>query len=354
LNNEELDFLPAAGLVNSHLMTLAPLLIHRRFPRTDRRGSFVNLHLTVAPGNKVLIKLHKAAASASHRDSLVIVLHGLESSAEVGYVKGVCEKALHEGFSVARMNMRNCGGTAHLASTLYNAGMSGDVLSVAAQLCHEHGFKNVYLCGFSLGGNVVLKAAGEYGAINGGAELFKFVLAGVCAICPPIDLEGCVRQMEKGVNRIYEKNFVLSLKLRIYEKARRFPGRFDLAKLRAVRTVRGFDNAFTAPDAGFASAEEYYGKASSGEFLGKIDCPSMIIAAQDDPLVPFSCFTNMDKKGFRGRLLTPRSGGHVAFIHNKPLAMSGDAGAPSDPFWAEWAAVKFFKKLTTGGAVVTS
>jgi predicted alpha/beta-fold hydrolase len=342
VTDEGAEFTPAPGLSNNHLMTLAPLWLPRRFPLTDRSGE--RIFIEVEPGNQVLVVLHQGAGAKA--GSLILLLHGLESSAEAHYVKGVCEKAIHEGFSVARMNMRNCGGTSHLSTTLYNAGMSKDVLSAAAHLTERFGFKRVFLCGFSLGGNVVLKAAGEHD------QLSNVPLAGVCSICPPIDLEGCVRQMEKGVNRIYEKNFVLSLKLRVYEKARHFPGRYDLLKLRKVRTVRAFDGAFTAPDAGYSSAEEYYQGASSKHVLYKIDVPALIIAAQDDPLVPFSSFEAMKSPGenYRGVLLAPANGGHVAFIHNKAIRLGNAPRAPRDSFWAEWQAIGFFNKHTIGGA----
>ncbi|MBU6455136.1 MAG: alpha/beta fold hydrolase [Cyanobacteria bacterium REEB67] len=369
MTKKERDFVPAPGLSNNHLMTLAPLVMIRRFPLTSRGSE--RLLLEVAPGNQVLVKLHRAPQTAARADYLVLVLHGLESNADVHYVKGVCEKAIYDGFSVARMNMRNCGGTSHLATTLYNAGMSEDVLSVASQLSARYGFKGVFLCGFSLGGNVVLKAAGEYAAARDreaqgeivaspakGPRQSGFLLAGVCAVCPPIDLEGCVRQMEKGVNRIYEKNFVLSLKMRIYEKARHFPGRYDLVGLREIKTVRGFDSAFTAPDAGYGSAEEYYYNASAQRVLAQIDCPALIIAAQDDPLVPFSCFESLVGEGsggtenFRGTLLAPLQGGHVSFVHKEPVPAGIRPGrdAPSDQFWAEWQALNFFKNHTAGGA----
>jgi uncharacterized protein len=342
VTKEGAQFTPAPGLSNNHLMTLAPLLLRRRFPLTDSSGR--RILIEVEPGNQVLVMLHQGGGVKA--DNLILLLHGLESSADAYYVKGVCEKAIHEGFSVARMNMRNCGGTSHLSTTLYNAGMSKDVLGVASQLTERYGFKHVFLCGFSLGGNVVLKAAGEH------ADKPNPPLAGVCSVSPPIDLEGCVRQMEKGVNRIYEKNFVLSLKLRVYEKARHFPGRYDLVRLRQIRTVRAFDGAFTAPDAGYSSAEEYYYGASARRVLDKIDCPTLIIAAQDDPLVPFCTFETMDRPGkdFRGILLAPANGGHVSFIHNKAISLGEAPKARRDPFWAEWQAIGFFNDHTTGGA----
>jgi len=351
MTDELAQFTPAVGLTNNHLMTLAPLWMPRRFPLTDRGCE--RLFIEVEPGNQVLVLFHQGRGARA--SSLVLVLHGLESSADAPYVKGVCEKAIYEGFSVARMNMRNCGGTSHLSTTLYNAGMSSDVLNVASHLTERFNFENVFLCGFSLGGNLVLKAAGEYGAGGPGNikgnEPVKVPLAGVCSICPPIDLESCVRQMEKGVNRIYEKNFVLSLKLRVYEKARHFPGRYDLVKLRQIRTVRSFDNVFTAPDAGYASAEDYYRGASAQHVLSSIDCPTLIIAAKDDPLVPFSSFETLDNlvQDLRRTLLAPTNGGHVSFIHKKSIRSEAAAGAPCDPFWAEWQAVGFFKSLTACG-----
>jgi predicted alpha/beta-fold hydrolase len=323
-------------------MTLAPLLIPRRFPLTSKSGR--RQLIEVAPGNQVLVMLHQSPGVRG--DSLILLLHGLESSADAHYVKGVCEKALHEGYSVARMNMRNCGGTSHLSTTLYNAGMSRDVLLVAENLANTFGFKRVFLCGFSLGGNVVLKAAGEHGNSSSPP------LAGVCSICPPVDLESCVRQMEKGINRIYEKNFVISLKLRIYEKSRHFPGRYDLEKLRTIRTVRGFDNAFTAPDAGYDSAEDYYHEASALRVLDKIEMPALIIAAQDDPLVPFASFETMAEpsENYRGALLAPANGGHVSFITDRAMRIGTAGVSQCDKFWAEWKALEFFNHCTTGGA----
>jgi len=325
-------------------MTLAPLWLPRRFPLTDRGGQKV--FIEVEPGNQVLVMLHQGTGPKA--ENLILVLHGLESSANAHYVKGVCEKAICDGFSVARMNMRNCGGTSHLSTTLYNAGMSKDVLTVAGELTGRFAFKKIFLCGFSLGGNIVLKAAGEHDHLSHAGV----PLAGVCSVCPPIDLEDCVALMEKGVNRIYEKNFVLSLKLRVYEKARHFPGRYDLVRLRKIRTVRAFDNAFTAPDAGYATAEDYYNGASARRVLDKIDCPALIIAAQDDPLVPFSSFETIAQPGknYRGILLAPASGGHVAFIHNKAMTLGSGKRAPRDPFWAEWQAIGFFNQHTASGA----
>lgn len=343
-------FTPAGGLSNGHLMTLAPLFQRRRFAL----GKGQRLEIEVAPGSRITGYLHRATSGA-YLDSkaLLIVLHGLESSAQAPYVQGLCEKALRAGLSVFRMNMRNCEGTLALSDTLYNAGLSTDLEACAGYLLGTYkDIEKVFACGFSLGGNIVLKAAGENGSSRGQSK--ESNLQGVVAISPPVELETCVRALEAGLNQLYGLNFLIGLKNKIVEKEKLYPGKFDLERLKTVRTLRQFDNYFTAIDAGYDGASAYYHGASARRVIGDISMPALIIAAQDDPLVPFNeTFGFLSKGSIDGsssvgslQLLASEYGGHVSYIGKKHRGKNGrQTGGIADRYWAESQALLYILHL---------
>lgn len=337
-------FTPASGLSNGHLMTIAPLLMGRRFPLT--KGTAREMLIEVDKDVFITGYLHDPGKALS--TNLLIIVHGLESSAQATYVQGLTEKALDAGLSVFRMNMRNCEGRLDLSTGLYNAGLSQDLLRVAQYLKQNTGAKSVFACGFSLGGNIVLKAAAELGA--GGRNL----LSGVVAISPPIDLDLSVQAIESGINKVYEHNFLLSLKQKIRDKARLFPDVYDVGPLSQIQSLRQFDDRYTSIDAGYKSAAEYYAGASARPMLKKIDVPTLIIAAHDDPLVPFKSFDDvsaMQKEDGAAtvQLLAPRHGGHVSFVGADKLSINdlGISGVATvrDNYWAEWKALDFVLKI---------
>jgi hypothetical protein len=171
----------------------------------------------------------------------LVMVHGLEGSGESGYMRGLAEMAFLAGFSVVRLNQRNCGGSERLSPTLYNSGLSGDYRAVLFELIERDKLPGIFFAGYSMGGNLVLKMAGELG----GEAPAEFL--GVCGVCPTIDLAACVDALEEPGNRLYEWNFVRGLKGRLRRKARLFPGKFVFDGLESVKTVRGFDDVVTAP-----------------------------------------------------------------------------------------------------------
>src|SRR5205814_4213975 len=143
---------------------------------------------------------------------------------------------------------------------------------------------SIGVAGYSLGGNLALKLAGEYG------DRAPAALAAVCAVSPIIEISQCVRALEKRGNALYQWNFVRDLKARMRRKDRFWPGRFDLSKLDRIRTVREFDDAYTAPYFGFDGAEDYYHRASAMRVIDRIRVPALIITSDDDPFVPSQPF----------------------------------------------------------------
>ncbi len=303
-------------------MTVAATFWLRHFPHlpppTDRL-------FEVEPGTSVLARCHWQPDP--RRQSTLVLVHGLEGSSESGYMMGTAEKAFAAGLNVLRLNQRNCGGTESLTPTLYNSSLSGDVGAVLAELVARDRLPEIFFAGFSMGGNLVLKMAGEL------SERAPRELRGVSAVSPSIDLASCADHLNALRNRVYQWYFVASLKRRLRLKAKLFPGRFPLDGLHRIRSVREFDDAVTAPHFGFRDADDYYAQASALRLLAAIRVPALLLAAQDDPLVPFDTFRGGSVAANRFiELLAPAQGGHCAFVSET----DGD-----ERFWAEARIVEF-------------
>lgn len=314
-------------------MTMAPALWQRKHLVPFAGGAESRL-FQVDTDSQILAHCHWHNEDRHERATLIIV-HGLEGSSHSNYVRGLAFKAFALGMNTVRLNLRNCGGTLHLTPTLYNAGMSADALSVLREL-KAQGFRELFLCGYSLGGNIVLKAAGELG--KHGADL----LSGVAAISPSLDLDVCVEAIERRENRFYEQWFLRTLKGKIRRKARLYPDIYDVSKLKSVRQIRQFDDTYTAPIAGYGTAANYYYQASAVRVLSQIVVPTLIIASQDDPLVPFDTFLSSAMQNPLIKLIATEHGGHAGFIQHvveeHPLF---------DHFWAENRVVDFVRHLAT-------
>ncbi len=326
-------FAPHPLLRGAHTMTLAAALL----PRSTRRLPRARTRLfDVEPGTQLLAKCHWQ--SQPQKSPVLVLVHGLEGSSDSGYMRGVAEKAFLSGFNVLRVNQRNCGGTERLTSTLYNSGLSGDFRAVLYELIERDALSQIFFAGYSMGGNLVLKMAGDLEAAAP-AEL-----SGVCAVCPTLDLQACVDALDSPGNRVYCWNFVRHLRARMLRKQRLFPGRFRMDGLAAVRTVREFDDVITAPHCGYRDAVEYYERASARRVVHRISVPTLILTSQDDPFVPVSTFHIAGISGNPHiRFFAPEHGGHCSFI-------SREAGR--ERYWAEARVVDFCAEQaqTTAGS----
>jgi hypothetical protein len=260
------------------------------------------------PGVRVLVHSQRPSSAPVAE---VIVVHGLEGSSQSGYARSLAHELLQAGWAAHRFNMRSCGGTEHLSGRgLYHSGQTSDLLAVVRQIKAE---APIFLAGFSLGGNVVLKLAGELG------ERAPELIAGVIAVSTPIDLAACARRLAAPSNFMYSRRFLGRLKQRIRVKAQSAPGLFALERLDDVKSVYEFDDKFTAPAFGFGDADNYYATQSSNQFLDRIRVPALLIHAKDDPLVPFEVYKHPAlAQNPNLQLLAPEHGGHVGFISKTP------------------------------------
>jgi len=261
----------------------------------------------------------------------LIALHGLESSSDAPYVRGLAEKAFAAGFNAVRLNQRNCGGTEHLSDSLYHSGLTEDAIAVMRELRDVDGLPAFAVAGYSLGGNLALKLAGDYGP-NAPPEL-----RAVCAVSPTMDLAVCVDALEEKENALYQWHFVRNLKRRMRRKSLAFPGKWSLDALHRIRSIREFDDAYTAPHHGFGDATDYYHRASAMRVIDKISIPTLIITAADDPFVPPGPFKDRAVVTNRNIAvqLTPH-GGHCGFVE--------EPTANYDGYWAEREIIEFVRQ----------
>jgi uncharacterized protein len=321
------DYVPKRGLTNGHLMTVYCWGKPRAFPAlpppTER-------YFEIEPATRVLAHCHWQRDPAAH--PALIALHGLEGSSAAHYMRGIAAKAHGRGFNVVLLNQRNCGGTEALSHGLYHSGLTADAAHVIAELRRE-GINRVVVAGYSLGGNLALKLAGDYGSAPPPS------LKGVCAISPVIELAACVNALERRANFVYQWNFVRGLKARMRRKAAAHPGRFSLERLPLVRTVRQFDEYFTAPHFGFQDADDYYFRASAMRVVDRIRIPALVITAEDDPFVPVEIFRDAQlRRNPHINVVVTRHGGHCGFVSN--------ANGSDDGYWAERRLVGFAETVT--------
>lgn len=276
--------------------------------------------IETGPGVQVLAKTNRGGGRAT-----LLAVHGLTACSEARYMLTFARIALAAGFDAVRLNVRNCGGTEALAPTLYHSGLTSDLRHVAERL----GPQPLFIVGFSMGGNMALKLAGEWG------ERPPSHLRGVCGISVPADLAACARRIGERRNRVYELRFLRSLRRTLARKRQLMPEMFNGFDADGLDSIYEFDDKVTAPSFGFASADDYYSRASSAGYLAHIRVPALAIQAEDDPFIPFSAYRNSAfERNPWLQLLHTRHGGHVAFLAKERAR-----------FWAERQALRFFENL---------
>ncbi len=313
-------------LAGGHVQTIASFLAPRRIHLPPAEERLVE----VDSGVKIRCWCYWQPGNRSSALTLIAV-HGLEGSSDSQYMQGIARNGLAAGMNVILMNQRNCGGMDQCAPTLYNSSLSGDVAAVARNVVEQDGVSRFVLIGFSMGGNLVLKLAGEWGSV--GPPEFR----AVAAVCPAIDLAASADALHEPANRIYEYYFLMQLFWRLRTKARYFPDKFDVSRLRGISTLRMFDDRITAYYCGFTGADDYYARAAAANVVDRIAVPALIIHAANDPFIRMQPDT-------KARILAnpnityieTADGGHCAF-------MAEPDGDGDDGRWAEREVVDFVR-----------
>ena len=320
-------FIPRRGLSNGHLQTIVGNFLPR--PSLQIETTAEEIEVDPLDGSHVLCHCHWQPEQHRADRLTTILVHGLEGSSSSRYIQGVAARAWAAGYNVVRMNMRNCCDTEELTPTLYHSGLSADVGAVTDYYATRFGLKRVALVGYSMGGNLVLKLAGEWGS--------RAPLVAVATVCPVIDLAPGADALHEPANRLYEYRFLRGLMRRYRRKATLHPDRYLADVQGPVRSLREFDDKIVARYCGFQNADDYYYRAAAARVVDRIAVPTLVLVAKDDPFIRLLPET-------RARLLAnshisfveTQHGGHCAFL-------SQDRG--DEIHWAEATLIRYLQSV---------
>ena len=295
-------FRPARWLRNRHAQTIYP-----SFPWAWRARPALRREVLKLPDGDVtavdwVIETEGTPKSAP----LLIILHGLESSAESAYARMLMQAAARRQWRCCVLHFRDCGDYRNVLPRRYHAGETNDVRYFVAKLEREGQFGPMVAAGYSLGGNVLLKYLGENGVST--------PLDGAVAACVPLDLHDSARELSKGFSKVYQYYLVEKMKRAIRRKFNEYTAAFDWRRTMAARTFAEFDDAVTAPLHGFSGKDEYYDRCSSIRFLREIQIPTLIINALDDPFMSPAALPTAEQMSDTVTLEISRHGGHIGFI----------------------------------------
>jgi predicted alpha/beta-fold hydrolase len=357
------DFTPRRWLANGHLQTI----LGNYLPRPDHLPAPVTEIVEVAPATDEIASANLICLCHWQPEPLrstaltAIIVHGLEGSARSQYVVGNANKLWAAGYNIVRMNMRNCGGVKYwdgerpediykpladvqaepaaidpdsICPTLYHSGLSNDVRAVAQYFVRTRGLSQLAIIGYSMGGNMVLKLAGELGD-----DPMREIRACV-AVSPATDLAACADMLHKTANRGYEWKFLRALQRHFLHKVALYPDRYSAARVYNLHSIREFDEYITAYYMGFRGADDYYSSSSASRLINSIPIPALVLHALDDPfirLLPQTCSSMRENPNVT--LIETPHGGHCAFL--------GDANpaANDDGYWAEHTALRFLRTV---------
>ena len=369
------EFRPPWWLRNRHLQTFLGAR-----DDTDKVGAGTLVHRVPTVDGEA-VGLHEDFLDESGTDvnrPAVLLIHGLAGNHRSSYLVRIGQFLVHAGVRVFRIDMRGCGVGETWACKPPHAGLTSDVHDALKFIAERRAPSKMALAGFSLGGNLVLKFLGELGQGKYGTLQQHLGLQYAIAISPPIDLSLAADRMEQGTGRFYTAYFMrllqqqLRRKLELWEVWREQAAR--LGKGVALRTIRDFDDAYTAPLSGFSSAAEYYRSSSGKQFLDSIAVRCDLLVAKDDPIVPYASFRDLSfrdlsfqglqhganwLKNADGIVCASAHGGHLGFIEGsrwKDKSLLGDGKSPkavSQQRWMDrWVCGRILRGLELGDGAV--
>ncbi len=286
-------------LANAHLHTIyasllapRPAVAYRRERWETPDGDFVDTdHVDAAPGRP-----------------WVVLFHGLEGSSDSPYARSLMHRVAERGWRGTVVNFRGCGGEPNRLPRAYHSGDSAEVDWIVRRLEPLAHGAPLFVAGVSLGGNALLKWLGERG------DEARDLVAAAAAVSAPLDLMAAGEALGRGISLLYAKHFLATMKARAAAKHARFPGSFDLERMRRSRTLREFDDVVTAPLHGYRDTDDYWTRASSKPLLGRIAVPTLVLNARDDPFLPGEALPGPGEVSAAVTVEFPFRGGHVGFV----------------------------------------
>jgi uncharacterized protein len=324
-------------LRNGHLQTLAGNFLPRNLtlPEPERLVVEVQGPVSGYGPSHVLCHCHWQPKEVRAERLTLVLIHGLEGSSSSQYVLGNTARALAAGCNVVRMNMRSCGGTDEICPTIYHSGRSGDVAAVFRKIAEMQNLKSIALVGYSMGGNLVLKFAGEVAAAP------PPQLKALVGVSPLMDLAVSSAALHEAQNRMYEWHFLRNMIARVRRRMVLFPTIYGTAEIKKIRSMRLFDEHIVARYGGFAGADDYYSSVASSKYADRLSVPTLILYSLDDPFIrmlPATRKSLMNNPNVT--YVETQRGGHCAFLEPSQNGYDGR--------WAEKTLLGFLQAQIDG------
>lgn len=306
-------------LPGGHLQTIYPATLLGR-PEVARRrerwdtpdGDFIDLDWSLP-----------AQPAQGGQRALLVLFHGLEGSADSHYARQLMIAAARRGWQVVVPHFRSCSGELNRLPRFYHSGDGAEIDWILRRLHALAPTRPLLAAGVSLGGNALLCWLGDNGAPRAARDA-STLLRAAAAVSAPIDLERAGPALGRGLNMIYTRHFLETLKLKSLAKLERFPGLYDRRALQAARDLRAFDDIVTAPLHGFSSVADYWRRASARSRLHTIALPTLLLNARNDPFTPPGTLPGHDEVSDAVQIERPAGGGHVGFTTGSPRSALGD------------------------------
>ena len=245
--------------------------------------------------------------SISPSKKVVVLLHGLEGDAQRHYITGSAKRFTRNGFDTCAVNLRGCSGEPNKLYRSYHSGATEDLISVIDYILKMKNYDEIYLMGFSLGGNLLLKYLGEGNQV-------PEALKGAVGVSVPCSLKSACDELLNSKNVLYSKRFKRHLLAKLKQKQQLFPGKISSSEIKSIVTLKDFDDIYTSRAHGFTDALDYYEKCSCDQFLANIEVPSLILNAKNDSFLGEACYPfEIAENNTNIYLEVPDFGGHVGF-----------------------------------------
>ncbi len=322
------DYRAPGWLPGAHPQTIWPVVVGRGRP--------VNLERVRWPTpDHDFVDVDLARPSGTPK-ALLILFHGLEGSSRSQYAQSIMRAAQGRGWLAAVAHFRGCGGQINLAPRAYHSGDSAEIQWMLGRFAQQWPDLDRYAVGVSLGGNALMKWAGESG--HDAAR----VISGCAAVSAPQDLHASAIALSRGLSRVYTRHFLHSLKDKSLRKLAQYPGLFDRQRMLRADDFFAFDDAVTAPMHGFASCLDYWARSSCRQFLADVRVPSLMLNARNDPFLPPMHLARPDQVSSSVMLDYPAAGGHAGFLSGHP---------PGRNDWLGERMVRWFEQIGPDGAL---
>ncbi|AXT61608.1 alpha/beta fold hydrolase [Aquimarina sp. AD10] len=313
------NYTPTFLFKNGHVSTIFPN-VFRKIKDVTQKRERIELH------DGDFIDIDWSYTIFKNVKKVAIIVHGLEGNAQRQYILGTARHLNHNNWDVIAVNLRNCSGEVNRLYRSYNAGVSEDIDQIINHVISKYSYTNISLCGFSLGGNIILKYLGE------DRQLAPQIKAAT-AISAPCDLHDSLLAINKTKNIIYEKRFIRHLKEKLLERQNVFPDKITVEEITTCKSLMDIDNLYTSKAHGYKDAIDYYTKCSSLQFLKNIKVPTLVLNAKNDSFLGDQCYPiDEAKKNDHLFLEIPDYGGHVGFY------------LPGKAYYNEQRTLDFFEK----------